>query len=78
MTDSDEAEGVVYVNPYKRGSTIFHTDPECHRLKEDHRERDRELMEAWEYRECKHCEGFEPATHDNSPYRSLIDAAEGD
>lgn len=52
MTDHDSE--TVYVSP-GAANRIYHSDPECTWIRGDVRDRDREMMDAWDYRLCKAC-----------------------
>lgn len=52
----------VYVSR-KSGSGAYHTDPDCRYITDRHRERDRELMEAWGYQHCELCQNGPEETH---------------
>lgn len=54
MTD-DTSETVYVTTP--GGARIYHTDPECSYGPADPRPRDREMMDAWGYDCCGHCDG---------------------
>lgn len=58
MTNDD----TVYV-PKNTSTDTYHTDPECRYVNENHRERSRQIVEAWGYEECGECAGDDPATH---------------
>jgi hypothetical protein len=36
-------------------SRKYHTDPDCHYVRDRHREWPREQAEEWDYEHCKYC-----------------------
>lgn len=45
---------IVYV-PNNSSSNKYHTNPDCRYITDRHRERGREMMEAWGYEPCTLC-----------------------
>lgn len=62
-----------------RGSRVYHTDPDCHRLPTKSREWDRDEAEAWGYSEFDYCIGTlerRPDGGDHSLYQRLVEIGE--
>lgn len=38
------------------GSSVYHTNPQCRYLTETHNTRRREVVDAWDYQHCQHCQ----------------------